>query len=352
MQFSLRLLEGGFVPDMIIRRQIRKLVQQRLDEETVLYSDKNRLQELMAEMRESPLAIETRAANEQHYELPPAFFQRVLGSNMKYSCCFWNNSTQGLDEAESASLAITAERAELSDGMDILELGCGWGSLTLFMAQLFPKAHITAVSNSVPQKQFITRRCSELGIENVRIVTADMNNYQPDKHFDRVVSVEMFEHMRNWERLLERVQQWLKPEGKLFIHIFTHKKYTYFYEEKDATDWMSKYFFTGGIMPGEDLLHHLDKHMKVEQQWTWSGVHYQKTAEEWLKNMTRRREFILPVLEETYGRKNLKKWWNYWRVFFMACAELWGYNNGEEWRVSHYLLQPANSVEDASKIKV
>ncbi len=350
MQLSLRLLESGFVPDIIIRRQIRKLVQQRLDEETVLYGDKNRLQTLLTEMRQSPLAIETRAANEQHYELPPAFFQRVLGSHLKYSCCFWNNSTQGLDEAEAAALAITVERAGLQDGMDILELGCGWGSLTLYMAQLFPNANITAVSNSGPQKQFITRRCSELGIENVRIVTADMNNYKPEKQYNRVVSVEMFEHMRNWEQLLERVKHWLKPEGKLFIHIFTHKKYTYFYEIKDETDWMSKYFFTGGIMPGENLLDYINKDMKVAQQWTWSGTHYQKTAEEWLKNMTRRREFILPVLEETYSRKDLKKWWNYWRVFFMACAELWGYNNGEEWRVSHYLLEPVTA--DAAESKV
>lgn len=326
------------------------MVQQRLDEETVLYGDKNRLQTLLTEMRQSPLAIETRAANEQHYELPPAFFQRVLGSHLKYSCCFWNNFTQGLDEAEAAALAITVERAGLQDGMDILELGCGWGSLTLYMAQLFPNANITAVSNSGPQKQFITRRCSELGIENVRIVTADMNNYKPEKQYNRVVSVEMFEHMRNWEQLLERVKHWLKPEGKLFIHIFTHKKYTYFYEIKDETDWMSKYFFTGGIMPGENLLDYINKDMKVAQQWTWSGTHYQKTAEEWLKNMTRRRELILPVLEETYSRKDLKKWWNYWRVFFMACAELWGYNNGEEWRVSHYLLEPVTA--DAAECKV
>lgn len=338
MKWAIYFLEGGWVPDFIIRRRIRKLVQQRLNEETLLYSKKGYLDDLLDQMRQSPLAIETDAANEQHYELPPAFFQTVLGDNLKYSCCYWPEHINNLTEAEDEALRITVERAGLEDGMEILELGCGWGSLTLYMARHFPKANITAVSNSSPQKQFITKRCSELGIENVRVITKDMNHFQPENRFNRIVSIEMFEHMRNWELLFSRVHSWLQPDGKLFFHVFTHRKYTYFYEVKDDTDWMSKYFFTGGIMPGEDLPSKLIHPFRIEQQWTWSGEHYQKTSEAWLQNMTRKRELVLPVLEETYGRKELKRWWNRWRVFFMSCAELFGYNNGSEWRVSHYLL--------------
>lgn len=338
MKWAIYFLEGGWVPDFVIRRRIRKLVQQRLNEETLLFSKKGYFEDLLEQMKRSPLAIETDAANEQHYELPPAFFRTVLGENLKYSCCYWPEHVKDLTEAEEEALRITVERAELEDGMEILELGCGWGSLTLYMARHFPKANITAVSNSSPQKQYITKRCSELGIENVRVITKDMNHFQPEKRFNRIVSIEMFEHMRNWELLFSRIHAWLQPDGKLFFHIFTHRQYTYFYEVKDDTDWMSKYFFTGGIMPGEDLPSKLAHPFRIEQQWTWSGEHYQKTSEAWLQNMTRKRDLVLPVLEETYGRKELKKWWNRWRVFFMSCAELFGYNNGSEWRVSHYLL--------------
>jgi len=337
-------LNGGWVPDFIIRRRIRKLIQQRLDEETMHGGQPDYTAGILQAMRSGPVAIHTEAANEQHYELPPPFFREVLGSQMKYSCCYWDDHTKTLDMAEEAALSLTIQRAGLQDGMRILELGCGWGSLTLAMARRFPDARITAVSNSAPQRQYIQNRCVAEGIDNVRIITADMNEFTPDKQYDRVVSVEMFEHMRNWETLLQRIHSWLKPDGKLFIHIFTHKRFTYFYEYKDETDWMSKYFFTGGIMPSESLMSELNNPFRIEEQWTWSGTHYQKTAEEWLKNMTRSRGDVLPVLEETYGRSELKKWWVYWRVFFMSCAELWGYNGGKEWTVSHYLLSKNSQV--------
>lgn len=342
MSIGISLLEKGWVPDPVIRNRIRKYLRHRLQEESNLYKNPNRLDEILKLMRHAPLAIETAAANEQHYEVPAAFYKKVLGENLKYSCCYWDEHTKDLNSAEENALRITSDRAELTDGMEILELGCGWGSLTLYMASHYPNARITAVSNSNSQREHIMAQCAERGFNNVVVITCDMNVFEASRKFDRVVSVEMFEHMRNWELLLHRVHSWLKPEGKLFIHIFTHRVYTYFYEYRDESDWMSKYFFTGGIMPGEQLLSKINKDLKVAQQWTWSGTHYQKTAEAWLKNMDQNKEQLMPVLEQTYGRENGTKWWNYWRVFFMACAELWGHAEGKEWTVSHYLMESSN----------
>jgi cyclopropane-fatty-acyl-phospholipid synthase len=339
MSIGISLLERGWVPDQLIRNRIRKYLNIRLQEESKLYSHEGRLDELLEIMRHAPLAIETAAANEQHYEVPAAFYQKVLGENLKYSCCYWDEHTNDLNKAEAQALRMTCERAELQNGMDILELGCGWGSLTLYMATHYPNARITAVSNSNSQREHIMAQCAKRGLNNVEVITCDMNVFAAGKTYDRIVSVEMFEHMRNWELLLSRIRTWLKPEGKLFIHIFTHRQYTYFYEYKDESDWMSKYFFTGGIMPGEQLLSKMDQDLTVQHHWTWSGTHYQKTAEAWLSNMDRHKKELMPVLEKTYGKNNGVKWWNYWRVFFMACAELWGHAGGKEWTVSHYLLE-------------
>jgi cyclopropane-fatty-acyl-phospholipid synthase len=297
------------------------------------------LERFIGLMNDSPIAIHTRKANEQHYEVPAEFFEAVLGRHLKYSGCYWPEGVRHLDEAEAAMLALTCERAEISDGMTILELGCGWGSLSLWMAQRFPKGRIIAVSNSAPQKAYIMARAAERNLANLQIITADMNDFSTDQTFDRVVSVEMFEHMRNWPRLLEQINLWLMPDGKLFIHIFTHRKYAYTYETSGKDDWMGRHFFTGGIMPSDDLLLSLQDSLSVERHWQVNGTHYSQTAEAWLANMDKNRTKIIPVMRQVYGHKDALRWFQRWRIFFMACAELWGYREGREWLVSHYLLK-------------
>lgn len=336
-----RLLEGDKIPDVFIRSRIRQLLRQRLRDcrKPTAETQQAHLLEIIAQLKASPIAIETRAANEQHYEVPTAFFQYVMGRHMKYSCCYWDADTKDLSTAEQRALQITVERAELRDGMEILELGCGWGSLTMFMAAAFPNARITAVSNSGTQRAYITQTCAERGLHNVEVITADMNTFHTDRSFDRVVSVEMFEHMRNYRELMHRISQWLKQDGKLFVHIFTHVEYTYFFDVVDDSDWMSKYFFSGGIMPSDDLLLYFNEHMVLDKHWHWDGTHYGKTAEAWLQHQDMHRKEIMPIMEQTYGREQSVKWWVYWRIFFMACAELWNYRNGREWIVSHYLFE-------------
>jgi cyclopropane-fatty-acyl-phospholipid synthase len=334
------LLERNFIPDPLIRARIRKLLRKRLQDEhrPTAEAQQAHLMQLIATLRTSPIAIETKAANEQHYEVPTAFFRMVMGKHMKYSCCYWDDTTPDLSAAEEKALRITCERAQLRDGMDILELGCGWGSLTMFMAAAFPHARITGVSNSATQKTWIESACKERGLSNVRIITADMNVFDISEKFDRVVSVEMFEHMRNYALLLEKVSRFLKDDGKLFVHIFTHKDITYFFDVVDETDWMSKYFFSGGVMPSDDLLFYFNDHLTVTDHWHWDGTHYGKTAEAWLVNMDAHKQEIMPILAETYGAEHAVKWWVYWRIFFMACAELWNFDHGREWIVSHYVF--------------
>ena len=250
-----------------------------------------------------------------------------------------------LDQAEEAALEVTCARADLKDGQAVLELGCGWGSLTLWMAERYPNSRITAVSNSASQREFIEERARQRGLTNLQVITCDMNELELDERFDRVVSVEMFEHMRNYERLLERVSKWLELDGKLFVHVFCHRRYSYAFEVDGAANWLGKYFFTGGVMPGMDLLPQFDRHMKVTEQWSWSGTHYEKTANAWAANLDAKRNELLPILAETYGRDKAERWLERWKIFFLACAELWGYDDGSEWQVAHYLFEP---VADAS----
>ncbi len=349
--WSSNLLERNLLPDWLIRIGIRRLLATRLREESAggFVAQQQRIRALIAELKRSPIAIETRAANRQHYEVPASFYERVLGRHRKYSSGLWESGCRTLDEAEAAMLALTVERAQLADGQDILELGCGWGTLTLYMAERFPNSHIVAVSNSHSQRTYIQTRLLERGLENVTVVTCDVNSFEPSGKFDRVVSVEMFEHMRNYQVLLQRIASWMKPDARLFIHIFSHRQFAYPFESRDASDWMAQHFFTGGLMPSHELLLNFQEHLKVENHWWHSGKHYQKTARAWLERMDEHREEILALFRKTYAENETTqqsresvaaRWMVRWRVFFMACQELWGYRKGEEWGISHLLFRP------------
>jgi cyclopropane-fatty-acyl-phospholipid synthase len=335
------LLERELMPDFLIRTGIRRICKQRLKEENTgnLEKQHEKFMDFVGQLRKSPIAVDTKAANEQHYEVPTEFFQLVLGKHLKYSSGYWKKGVDSLDRSEEDMLALTCERADLKNGQDILECGCGWGSLSLFMASKFPDSKITGVSNSRTQKQFIDGEAKKRGLRNLMIITEDMNVFQTDKKFDRIVSVEMFEHMKNYQTLLEKLAGFMKPEGKMFIHIFTHNSLSYLYEVKDDTDWMARYFFSGGIMPSDHLLLYFADHLKIVHHWRVSGMHYCKTSEAWLSKMDAHEFEIMPLFEKTYGKDQALKWWVYWRIFFMACAELFGYNGGNEWMVSHYLFE-------------
>jgi len=338
LNLAIDWMERGYIPDWLIRIGIRRLLAARLRAEDP-GDDQARaaaLARLEADLRASPIALHTRSANEQHYELPAGFFQKALGPRLKYSSCWWPEEVKDLETAEAAMLALSCERAELGFAQDILELGCGWGSLTLWMAEFYPDSRIVAVSNSNSQREFIESRCRERGFANVQVITADMNDFATDRRFDRVVSVEMFEHMRNYQELMGRIHAWLKPGGKLFVHIFTHRRLAYPFETEGEDNWMGRYFFTGGLMPSRDLLPRFQDDLKLEEQWHLNGRHYQRTLEAWLVHQDRHHAELLALFRDTYGPAEANRWFQRWRVFFMACAELFGYQGGEEWGVSHY----------------
>ena len=287
-----------------------------------------------------PIAINTDDANAQHYEVPPAFFGLVLGPKRKYSCCFYPSATTTLAEAEDHALDATIAHADLADGQRILELGCGWGSLSLTMAARFPAARITAVSNSASQRAYIQGCAAGRGLTNIEVVTADMNGFEPGDTFDRIVSVEMFEHMSNWGALLARVRTWLKPDGRLFLHVFTHRAAPYRFDTSDKEDWIAQHFFTGGIMPSHRLIRRFPQLFEIEDEWQWNGTHYQRTAEDWLRLYDAGAETITPILYDTYGH-DAELWRRRWRLFFLATAGLFGHAGGTAWGVSHYRLRPA-----------
>lgn len=340
---AIELIETGFVPDWLTRRAIRRLCQRRLHSLEMRGEAETLLNQFVSEARRGPIAPVPEKANQQHYEVPAEFYDLVLGHRRKYSCCFWEENTATLDEAEDASLSQTCTNAELQDGMHVLELGCGWGALSLWIAEKFPNCRITAVSNSHSQRRYIEQQAERRGFaDRLDVVTADMNDFESFKKFDRILSLEMFEHMRNYERLLSRISGWLSPGGKLLVHVFCHARFAYEFADGGADDWMSRYFFTGGIMPSDDLLCRFPRHLRVSRQWRWSGDHYRRTAEAWVANLDRNRNRLLPILANIYGGQP-QRWWRRWRLLFLSGAELFGYGSGWEWYVSHYLLEPIPS---------
>lgn len=331
---ALELAERGWLPDALLRAGIRRLLAARLADEERRFAQRAGWIE---SLRKGPIALATDAANRQHYEVPAAFFERVMGRHLKYSCGWWPEGVQTLDEAEAAMLALSCERAALADGQDILELGCGWGSLTLWMAEHYPHARITAVSNSRTQRRYILARVRARGLRNVQVLTADMNDFDTTATHDRVVSVEMFEHMHNWPALLARVRGWLRPQGLLFLHVFCHRRYCYPFEDAGSDDWMARHFFTGGLMPSVDLPGHFGDDVQLARHWWIDGRHYQATCEAWLASQDRWRTEILRLFAETGEPAQAARRFQRWRMFFMACSELFGYRDGSEWGVGHYL---------------
>jgi cyclopropane-fatty-acyl-phospholipid synthase len=335
----LGLAERGWLPDSLLRQGIRHMCARRLHAERAggLDEQSTRFAERIEMLRHSPVAIHTDAANAQHYELPTAFFELCLGKRLKYSGCYYPQGGESLQQAEDAMLELYGERAELTDGQRILELGCGWGSLTLWMAERYPNAKIVAVSNSNQQREYIEAQCRRRRLANVCVITQDVNRLELDAaRFDRCVSVEMFEHMRNYDILLSRIARWLRPGGKLFVHIFAHCTLMYPFETAGEDNWMGRHFFTGGLMPASDTLLWFQRDLKIEQRWHVDGTHYQRTANHWLANQDASRDKVLATLVNVYGSRAASLWFQRWRMFWMSCAELFGFAGGQEWLVAHY----------------
>jgi cyclopropane-fatty-acyl-phospholipid synthase len=333
-------VEQGLVPDGVVRLGIRRLLKERLLEigERDAEAAADAARAFVEHMRQAPIALLPDKANEQHYEVPAAFFARALGPHRKYSGCYWGAGVDDLAQAEAAALEITCQRAGLADGQEVLELGCGWGSLSLWMARRYPRSRITALSNSRSQREYIEAQAAARGLVNLAVVTCDVNDFAARAgRYDRVVSVEMFEHLRNWPQAFARVARWLKDDGRFFMHVFAHQGAPYAFVERDETDWMSRHFFSGGMMPSDDLALQFQDDLRLLDRWRWDGTHYQKTAEAWLRNVDEARDALMPLMVRTYGAE-ADVWWQRWRLFFMSVAELFGHDDGQRWWVSHYLF--------------
>ena len=341
MHWAIAAAESGLVPDIVIRAGIRRLLAARLRAERPAPGETALARRLARydQWRRGPLAIETEAANRQHYELPAAFFEQILGPHLKYSACAWPAGVDDLAAAEEHTLELTLSRARMADGLTLLDLGCGWGSLSLYAARRYPRSRVLAVSNSASQGEFVRARAAARGLANLEVRTADVRSFAPAERFDRVVSVEMFEHLRNWQLAFQRVASWLEPGGLMLLHVFCHADVAYAYEDAGDGDWMARHFFTGGIMPAADQPYHHQQDLVVRHHWRLDGRDYQRTLDAWLARMDRAREPLAPVFQEVYGG-DWRRWWRRWRLFFLACSELFGCRGGREWWVSHYLLAP------------
>jgi cyclopropane-fatty-acyl-phospholipid synthase len=333
----LRSLQDAPAPDFITRPAIAGMV---AGARRRLAGDATSDHAFAGEMAACAIAEHADAANSQHYELPADFFRICLGPKLKYSCCLYPTGSETLAEAEEAALAATCTHADIRDGQAILELGCGWGSLSLWMAERYPNASITAVSNSGGQRAFIEAQAEARGLTNLVVLTRDMNSFEAGGRFDRIVSVEMFEHMANWRALLTRAREWLEPDGRLFIHVFTHRRTPYRFDVSDTSDFIAQHFFTGGVMPSHGLLREYADLFEIEQEWRWSGAHYQKTALHWLANMDAEPVAVRKLMQATYGDE-ARLWTRRWRRFYLATAGLFGDSDGAEWGVSHYRLKPS-----------
>lgn len=331
-------IERGYLPDFMVRMGIRKLVRQRLVEEQIDQVElcDQRYHDFLEEIKTSPMAIDTDKANEQHYEVDAEFYHYALGARRKYSSCYYH-ANESLDEAEENMLALYLQRGEFVDGQDILELGCGWGSITLYLAEKLPNSKITGVSNSNSQRRYIMAQAEARGFKNVEIITCDINDLSLEQKFDRVISIEMFEHVRNYQNLFNNIAQWLKADGKLFVHVFCHRFLMYPFIAEGEDNWMAKHFFSGGQMPAADTFYHFQQQLKIDRRWINSGQHYEKTSNHWLANMDSHKAEIMPIFERVYGA-DAALWFQRWRIFFMSCAELFGYDQGRQWLVAHYLF--------------
>jgi cyclopropane-fatty-acyl-phospholipid synthase len=348
---AIDLAERSLIPDVIVRHGIRRLVSRRLREERARAGGdlEAHVTAFVEKMHASPVAESPRSPNEQHYEVPAEFFQAVLGPQLKYSCALWSERDDDLARAEERMLALTGERAGIQNGTQVLDLGCGWGSLALWVARRYPCCRVVAVSNSSSQGDFIRGRCAAEGLDNVKVLTADMNDFDSADRFDRVVSVEMFEHIRNWPALFAKIGRWLRPDGAFLLHVFCHQDLAYRYADQGVADWMARNFFTGGIMPSEDLPSRISSPLQVADHWRVNGLHYSRTLEAWLERMGEARDRLIPLFRKVYGAE-AERWFGRWRIFFMACSELFRYRRGTEWFVSQYLLRLSGATphrEDA-----
>ena len=338
MFLGIWLAERGWIPEFLLRIAVKFISKARIKKSSS-FSEKL---DVISSLRDGPIAELTPFANKQHYEVPPAFFEKVLGSKLKYSCSLFNNNQKSLNDAETEMLETYIERAEIRSKQEILDLGCGWGSFSLYAAQKFSNCNFTAVSNSDEQINFIKSKIQELGLTNLLALKQDINQLNLNKKFDRIVSIEMFEHMRNYKNLLQRLSNLMTDDGLLFVHIFCHRQFAYFYEIKNQWDWMTKYFFTGGIMPSKDIFEFFDEDLTVAESWEINGKHYSKTSKSWLKNIDKNSKIVKQILNQHYDEKNI--WFNRWRIFFLACEEFFKINDGKEWFVSHYLLEKKNKA--------
>ncbi|XP_038898146.1 (S)-coclaurine N-methyltransferase-like isoform X2 [Benincasa hispida] len=341
VRMAMASLERNLLPDAVIRRFIRLLIANRLRSG---YKPSSQLQlsdllHFVLSLREMPIAIKTDRPNAQHYELPTSFFKLVLGKHLKYSCCYFNDKSSTLEDAEEAMLQMYCDRSQLKDGHTVLDIGCGWGSLLLYVAQNYTNCRVTGICNSTTQRGYIEEQCRDLQLHNVNIIVADISTFEMEAQYDRIFSVEMFEHMKNYKDLLKKISGWMKKDGLLFVHYFCHKVFAYHLEDINEEDWIAKYFFTGGTMLSANLLLYFQDDVTVIDHWLLNGKHCTRTSEEWLKRMDNNIVSIKPIMETTYGKDSAMKWTVYWRTFFIAVAELFGYNHGEEWMVSHFLFK-------------